>query len=82
MDDIRMIRAFVVDHANGAAIDDDEDLFSSGHLDSLFAVQLVMWVERTFGMTVESADLDFENFRSIADIGAFVERKRSATARA
>jgi acyl carrier protein len=41
-------------------------------------MQLVQFVETTFGITVESDDLDIDNFRSIDAIAALVERKQGA----
>ena len=73
------IRKFISGHVHGAQIDDDEDLFDSGYVNSLFAVQLVMWIERTLGIPVQRGDLDLANFRSISAIAAFVEGKKAAT---
>jgi methoxymalonate biosynthesis acyl carrier protein len=72
------IRRFVADHVGGAEVDDEEDLFANGYVNSLFAVQLVMWLERTFDVVVARRDLDFTNFRSIAAIAAFVAGKRAS----
>ncbi|MFC6879080.1 MULTISPECIES: acyl carrier protein [Actinomadura] len=74
------VREFVSRHVNGRKIGDAEDLFASGYVNSLFAVQLVMWIERTFDMPMEGTDLDFANIRSVEAIGAFVDRKRAALA--
>ena len=73
-----LIRDFVSQHVNGVELADDDDIFATGYVNSLFAVQLVMWVERTFGSQVAGADLDIANFRTIDAIDAFVERKRAA----
>jgi acyl carrier protein len=75
------IREFISRHAGDAAIDDEEDLFATGRVNSLFAVQLVMWVERTFGTPIEGADLDFANIRSVSAIAAFIDRKNAAVPR-
>lgn len=72
------VRGFISRHANGSQFDDDEDLFAGGHVNSLFAVQLVMWIERNFGTPIEGADLDFANIRSVSAIASFVDRKRTA----
>jgi methoxymalonate biosynthesis acyl carrier protein len=72
------IRAFVARHTGGAAITDDLDIFAGGLVSSLFAVQIVMWVERTFELPVHSEDLDMGNIRSIDAIATFVARKRAA----
>ena len=73
-----LIRDFVSQHVNGVELADAEDIFATGYVNSLFAVQLVMWVERTFGSPVAGADLDIANFRTIDAIDAFVERKAEA----
>lgn len=69
------IHRFVSGHAGQADIAGDEDLFDSGLVNSLFIVQLVMWLERAFGITLAGADLNLENFRTIDAIAAFVARK-------
>jgi glutaryl-CoA dehydrogenase (non-decarboxylating) len=44
---------------------DSIDLFGGGFLNSLFAMQLVLFVEKEFGVVVESDDLKLDNFNSI-----------------
>ncbi|AWK88334.1 acyl carrier protein [Azospirillum thermophilum] len=58
----------------------DEDIFASGFATSLFAMQLVDFVEREFGITVEAEDLELDNFRSVAAVAALVERKTARAA--
>ncbi|MFD4375300.1 phosphopantetheine-binding protein [Streptomyces sp. NPDC058486] len=70
-----LIREFLGGHLHGVEVEDDEDVFAAGLVNSLFAVQVVMWVERTYGLQVAGEDLAFTNFRSIDAIAAFVERK-------
>lgn len=77
-DERATIRRFISQHVNGAEFDDDEDLFASGLVNSLFAVQLVMWIERTFDVPIQNEDLDFVNIQTIDAITAFVARKRAA----
>lgn len=57
---------------------DDDDLFALGFVSSVFAMQLVSFVEHEFGITVEDEDLELDHFQSIAAIDAFVARKLSA----
>jgi acyl carrier protein len=58
----------------------DEDIFALGFVNSLLAMQLVNFVEKEFGVTIEDEDLDLANFRSLSAIDALVERKRTAAA--
>ncbi|MGW5052680.1 acyl carrier protein [Actinokineospora sp. NPDC004072] len=54
---------------------DDDDIFDLGMVNSLFAVQLVAFVEEEFAITAERDDLDIANFSSIDALTAFVTRK-------
>jgi methoxymalonate biosynthesis acyl carrier protein len=74
------IRDFVSRFFRGYDLQDDEDLFSTGFVNSMFAMQLVTFVEREFGVTVEGEDMDIDNFRSVDAIDAFVARKQGAAA--
>lgn len=56
-------------------IGDDQDIFALGFVNSLFAMQLVMFVENEFGITVEDQDLDIDNFRTINAIANLVGSK-------
>jgi methoxymalonate biosynthesis acyl carrier protein len=70
-----MIREFVCGHLNISGCADEDDLFASGYANSLHAVQLVMFVEGTFGIAVTDQDLDIRNFSSIASVDKFVTEK-------
>ena len=74
------IRNFLAKHFQNIELQSDQDIFALGFVNSLFAMQLVMFVEKEFGITVEDGDLDIDNFRSIQAIIALVERKTASTA--
>lgn len=78
MDNKQQIREFVSRFVRGHELGDGEDIFATGFVNSMFAMQLVQFVETTFAVTVESDDLDIDNFRSIDAIAALVERKQGA----
>jgi methoxymalonate biosynthesis acyl carrier protein len=69
------LRAFMANAFQGRNIADDDDIFALGFANSLFAMQLVAFVEREFGIEIGSEDLEMDNFRSIRAISALVERK-------
>ena len=69
------IRDFVARHIRGWQVDDGADIFALGFVNSMFAMQLVLFVETTFGITVEDEDLEIDNFRSVNAIVDLVERK-------
>ncbi|CAM4252933.1 MULTISPECIES: acyl carrier protein [Bacillus cereus group] len=54
---------------------DDEDIFQLGFVNSLFAMQLVMFIEKEFGIRIDNQDMDLENFRTITKITELIERK-------
>lgn len=66
------IRQFITSHVRGRAPEDDSDLFAGGYVTSLFAMQLVMFVEKQLGAEVGPGDLKVDNFRSIDAVTAFV----------
>lgn len=74
------IREFIARHIRGHELGDDEDIFASGFVNSMFAMQLVQFVEQQFGITVEDEDLEIANFQSVNAIAALVERKTAASA--
>ncbi|WDD36945.1 acyl carrier protein (plasmid) [Nostoc sp. UHCC 0926] len=53
----------------------DEDIFALGFVNSMFAMQLVLFVEQEFQIAIENEDLEFENFRTIKSIANLIERK-------
>jgi methoxymalonate biosynthesis acyl carrier protein len=63
-------------------VGDHDDIFDLGIVDSLFAMQLVMFVEREFSIIAEREDLDIRNFCSIDSLVAFVELKLGLAATA
>ncbi|MFE6748412.1 acyl carrier protein [Kitasatospora purpeofusca] len=60
----------------GTAWDADTDLFEAGGLSSLFAMQVVVHLEKTYAVTVRGADLRLDNFRTVRRMAELVERLR------
>jgi acyl carrier protein len=71
------IKAFLSQVTRGHQVNDDDDIFASGFINSLFAMQLVTFVEKKFAVSVEDDDLEIQNFRSVNSIVALIERKRA-----
>ncbi len=55
-------------------LDGDMDLMKSGLVNSLFALQIVMFVEETFHIKLGRKDINAENFSTVNSIVALVER--------
>jgi methoxymalonate biosynthesis acyl carrier protein len=71
------IRAFLARFFGEHRIEDDDDIFATGFVNSLFIMQLVLFVESEFALTVEDEDLEIENFNTVDAVAALVARKRS-----
>ena len=69
------VKRFILSSISIAKLDDDDNLFESGIVNSLFAVQLMTFIERTFAIEVGMDDLDIENFKSLNATTAFVLQK-------
>ncbi len=72
------IRAFLGQFFGHLELADDQNIFATGFVNSLFVMQLVLFVESEVAVTVEDEDLEIENFSTIGAIDALVTRKRSA----
>ena len=70
------VKKFLQASVNIANLNVDDDLFESGIVNSLFAVQLMTFLERTFSIEIAVDDLDIENFKSVNASTAFVMRKK------
>jgi acyl carrier protein len=57
-----------------------DDLFSSGVLDSLGVLQLVLFIEEQFGVEVPDEDVVFENFQSVSAIAEYLKTKSADVA--
>jgi acyl carrier protein len=74
------IKTFLSRFLGNHELDEDEDIFSTGFVNSMFAMQLVLFIEQEFQVTIENEDLDFDNFRTINAIVRLLDRKTTVTA--
>lgn len=70
------IKTFLAQHIRSADLQDDTDIFTGGYVNSLFAMQLIVYLESEFHLTIENDDLNLDNFRSIDALASLVERKK------
>jgi methoxymalonate biosynthesis acyl carrier protein len=75
------IKQFLSQFFGNHELQDDEDIFAVGFVNSMFAMQLVLFVEKEFKVTIENEDLDLDNFRTINAIANLLERKAIVLAR-
>jgi acyl carrier protein len=63
--------------SGGAKLDPQEPLISGGLVDSLALVQLIVFLEEAFQITVRDGEVVPENFQTIRRIAALVAERRS-----
>ena len=74
------VRDFVTSNfyvADPKSLEDRTSLLDQGIIDSTGVLEVIMFIESTFGVTVEDAEMLPENLDSIDNIAAFVARKTS-----
>lgn len=71
------IRGFILASIHLPDLADDDNLFESGIVNSLFAVELMTFLEKSFAVEVTPDDLEIANFQSIEASADFVIRKRA-----
>ena len=78
------VKAFVVENfmfgQGGDGLADTDSLMDKGIVDSTGVLEMVTFLEETWGITVEDDELLPENLDSIANIAAFVNRKTEGPA--
>ena len=75
------VRGFITSNfyvANAAALADDASLLDQGIIDSTGVLEVIGFLEGTFGITVEDAEMLPDNLDSILRISEFVARKQAA----
>lgn len=60
---------------------DDDDIFALGFVNSLFAIELVVFLEKTFDIKIPNDELTLDNFRTVRSMAAVVERQLASGAR-
>ena len=83
MDLKEQIRSFIVENfyvAEAASLADDTSLIETGIVDSTGVLEVVAFLERDFGISVEDQEIVPANLDSIERIAAFVMRRKQAVA--
>ena len=72
------IRDFITTNfyvADPSALEDRASLLEHGVIDSTGVLEVIAFIEETFGITVDDSEMLPENLDSIERIAAFVQRK-------
>jgi methoxymalonate biosynthesis acyl carrier protein len=73
------IRAFLGRHIGGRIIGDDDPIFAAGFVNSMFAMQIVMFLEKSFQFAIANEDLELKNFQTINAMAELIGRKTAAS---
>lgn len=63
---------------NGYELEDRTSFLEEGIVDSTGVLELVMFVEETFGITVQDEEIVPQNFDSVSQLVAYVQHKLSS----
>lgn len=80
MDIKEQIRTFITSNfyvADPSALDDNASLLDKGIIDSTGVLEVIFFIEETFGITIEDSEMLPENLDSIERISKFVARKKN-----
>ncbi len=75
---VSTVRQFLEEYIRVEKFENDENIFAKKYVNSLFAMQLILFIEKSFGVKVENEDLDIDNFSSVNAITDFVSSKSPA----
>jgi len=83
-DVLRQAKAYVVENflymRRNQTLGEEDSLLRSGVINSLGMMELVGWVEETFGVAVEPTEITEQNFDTLRSIARFVSAKGRTTA--
>jgi methoxymalonate biosynthesis acyl carrier protein len=60
-----------------AQVSVDENLFGAGLVSSMFVMELVVHLERTYSVAIVGKDLKMDNFRTVRTMSVLVSRLRN-----
>jgi acyl carrier protein len=83
MDILQTVRDFVVASflfGDGSRLQDTTSFLREHIIDSLGILELTAFLEETYGIKIEDHELIPENMDSLANVAAFLERKRACVA--
>ncbi|RKD31350.1 acyl carrier protein [Lacrimispora algidixylanolytica] len=72
------VREFLSRFLRNYNVADDENLFDNKLVNSLFAMQLIVFIEREFEIALTNDDFQLENFQTINSIATLIELKKGS----
>lgn len=78
------VRAFIIENlflGSESEFGDDDSLTDAAALDSTAAVEIVAFLEETFGIEIEDHEINPNNLDTLNRIAALIERKTASLAK-
>ena len=78
MDPVNTVKEFIVENflfGEEGQIELETDFFEKGIIDSTGVIELVSYIEETFGVSIDDDELIPENLSSLKNIGEFLQQK-------
>lgn len=70
-----IVTNFILKNVDLQSLDRNAKIFEEGLVNSLFAIELMTFLEREFEIKIKLEDLDMENFQTVNLITSFVAFK-------
>lgn len=70
------IRSFLSGYIKGKEYSDSDDIFAGGFVNSLLAMELIVFLEKEFSIRIENNDLKLDNFRSVNAMIKLLDSKK------
>lgn len=75
MSNEKKIMEFLGKYFDVSKVDKDDNIFELGYVNSLFAMQMVSFIENEFDFEISNNELNLDNFKSINSILEFIDFK-------
>jgi len=73
VDTREIVRKFIRRLLRNREVADEDNIFEKHYVNSLFAMQLVLFIEEEFSVEISNEDLDPDKFRSINAICSLID---------
>lgn len=69
------VKSFLKKYTNSNELNEDQEIFTKGLINSLLAMQMVLFLEKEYSFQILNEDLDIKNFNTLRAIAEFVIKK-------
>ncbi|MCR5730421.1 MAG: acyl carrier protein [Ruminococcus sp.] len=75
MNNEKIVMEFLGKYFDVSKVNKEDNIFELGFVNSLFAMQMVSFLENEFDFEISNDELNLDNFKSINSILAFIDSK-------